>query len=73
MDLRHRCLAFEVVSTYSAVLMRSVGATAMMLSTQPAAIPARIPRARDSLPFSTKVHFAESNDNNHTLAFLSLP
>jgi hypothetical protein len=54
--------------------MRSVGVTAMTLSTQPATMPARIPLPGVSLPLlSARMFRIESNDRNRTPALKAVP
>lgn len=60
--------------THSAVLRRSVGVTTAMLSTAPATIPARTPRAGESLPFeSARTFRMASNERKRTPALAAVP
>lgn len=60
--------------THRAVFNRSVGVTAMMLSTQPADIPAIIPHPGDSLPLeSANAFLIASKVINRTLALKAVP
>ena len=62
------------MNTHSAVLIRSVGVTATMLSTVPAIMPASIPREVDSLPASSiRTFLTESKQRNLTPALNVVP
>lgn len=54
--------------------MRSVGVMAITLSTAPAAMPARRPRAGDNVPSPSEIAFLiESNVRNRTPALHAVP
>lgn len=64
----------RVEVTYSAVFSLSVGVTATILSTQPAAIPAMIPLPAESFPFeSASAVLIVSNVKKRTLALKAVP
>jgi hypothetical protein len=69
-------LNFLILSqdTHIAVFSRSAGVTATIDSTQPATIPAKIPRAGDNRPCSSANRFrTESNDKKRTPALKVVP